>query len=136
MESVIGIIIWVIVLIVIISRTIRQVPTSSKKGKEEEKKREDLARLFETIFTGQPQEEIEVPEEIKSEETEVEGITAVEAKLPEPVAVEAETIQKAEPVEEPQKVTREIKRTPLPKDLRQAIILQEIFGPPKSGVRP
>ena len=93
MESIIGLIIWVIVIIVIISRTIHHVPVSEKKGKEEEKKGEDLARL--------------------------------------PVAVEAETVQEAEPVEELQNLTRELKRTPLPKDLRQAIILREIIGPPK-----
>lgn len=134
MESIIGIIIWVIVLIVIISRTIRQIPVPKKK--EEERKEEEITRFLESIFTGTPVEEPRIPGEPEEVKPEVQVQPQIEIKSLEPtVKIEtvAETMPliKEEPFEEP-RITTGILKTLLPKDMRTAIILREILGPPKA----
>lgn len=132
MESLIGLIIWVIVIIVIVSKTIRQAPVSDKKEKEDE-----LKGLFETVFSGQPPEEETVPDEtpeetgISEQEPQIQVSIPVESKMPEQV-IEAEPIK--EPVVSSGIDIAEKSRLKkyLPDDFRQAIILNEIIGPPKA----
>jgi len=139
MESIIGLIIWVIIIMVIIFRTIRQagthrVPTRQEwagegAGAPEKREKEDeLKRLFETMFTGEHPEEERIPEEQEEVEVvepqpQISVPVQQESKIPEPVA-EVETILPVEPAQK-------LEEFQIPKDLRQAIILREIIGPPK-----
>ena len=125
MESIIGLIIWVIIIIVIISRTIRQAGTHPiGKGAPDEKDKENkgeeqLRRVFETIFTGESPQEEEIPEETPEE---IE-ISEPEPQVTVPVQIESK---------EPEPVLKVEPKKYFPKDFRQAIILREIIGPPKA----
>jgi len=132
MESIIGLIIWVIIIMVIIFRTIRQAgtrPTEDGAGAPEKREKEDeLKRLFETMFTGEHPEEERIPEEQEEVEVvepqpQISVPVQQESKIPEPAA-EVETILPVEPAQK-------LEEFQIPKDFRQAIILREIIGPPK-----
>jgi|GEM_PF-2893665 len=137
MESLTGLLIWVIIIIGFIVSALRRRRIPHESGEGEPQEKEGFERLIESMLG------IEIEEEEQKEQIEKSRLSekeeTKEAPSARPVTTEIATpgispesieIQKEVSLPVESKIP-ELKNL-LPQDLRRAIILQEIFGPPKA----